>query len=159
VPSLAQKIPEVGRIRAFAHRGGLGLDLCGLDPAVVPGDFLQAGDIQTLALLDRGHEVAGIKQTEAVMGVSVTRPRISTWSDPCARNTRLRSVMSYSPRALGCRRVCLSAHLRAINPESENHGKTTNRVHEFDKLELGPSVPSQKPQSEDNQTVTLRIIS
>ena len=56
-------------VAILLHRLGQSLELRGVDPALAERDFLRAGDFQSLALLDRRDELAGVEQ--AVVGAGV----------------------------------------------------------------------------------------
>ena len=62
MPSLPQQIPQVHGISTLAHGLGLGFDLIRANPAVVPGDLFETGDLEPLPGLDGLDEVAGFKQ-------------------------------------------------------------------------------------------------
>lgn len=63
--SLFNVLPVVG----FHEGGGEGEEFFGAEPLVFPGDFFQAGDLQSLAFLDRPDKLPGLHQR-------FVRPRI-----------------------------------------------------------------------------------
>ena len=56
-------------VAVLRQRLGKRFELFGLDPSLAEGDFLGAGDLQSLALLDGGDELAGFEQTVVGAGI------------------------------------------------------------------------------------------
>src|SRR5262245_50438430 len=69
VDPLAQHLHEVLSIAVLQHRLRLAFQFVGADPAGAVGDLLRARDLEALALLERGDELAGLEQ--AVVGAGV----------------------------------------------------------------------------------------
>ena len=65
----ASRREQVLAVAVLGQRLGKRLELFGRDPALAEGDFLRAGDLEALALLDGGDELAGFEQ--AVVGAGV----------------------------------------------------------------------------------------
>ena len=66
---LGQQAQQVLAITILGQRLGECLELFRRDPALAEGDFFRAGDLEALALLDGGDELAGFEQ--AVVGAGV----------------------------------------------------------------------------------------
>src|SRR3546814_12222713 len=62
-------VQQVLAVVVLAQRLGEAAELVGGDEALAPGDLLQAGDLQALAMLDGLHELRGVD--EAVVGAGV----------------------------------------------------------------------------------------
>src|ERR1017187_1918762 len=64
IPStrIREKVPEVLCVGGPAEPGDVGLKHRAVDPAVAPGDLLQARDLQALPMLDHVDKVGGVEQ-------------------------------------------------------------------------------------------------
>src|SRR3990172_2369011 len=73
----AGELPQVLAVTRLAERGGASLQLAVVDPTLPPGDLLGTGNFETLPLLDRGDERAGLEERIVRSGVEprVTAPQ------------------------------------------------------------------------------------
>jgi hypothetical protein len=60
VAMLVGQKPEIIGVAGFTVHSGGGLEPSAIYPALAEGDLFQAGDFQSLALLDHGHELGGV---------------------------------------------------------------------------------------------------
>ena len=67
--TLSQCAQQVGSIPALGQRLRQLLQFGAVDETLAPGDFFRAGDLQALAALQRGEELAGIEQSVVRAGV------------------------------------------------------------------------------------------
>jgi hypothetical protein len=68
-PALAQQLQQVLAVAVLLQRLRQPLELRVVDEAGAPGDLLGAGDLQALAVFQRGDELAGLQQAVVRAGV------------------------------------------------------------------------------------------
>src|SRR3546814_11724454 len=69
-------VQQVLAVVVLAQRLGEAAELVGGDEALAPGDLLQAGDLQALAMLDGLHELRGVDEDVVGAGVRSVERRV-----------------------------------------------------------------------------------